>query len=131
MSLTNEERKAIIELKVNKAQEIYSQAIGIAELGYWSAVVNRLYYSCYHVVSALLIQHNYTAHTHSGIIRLFGLHFISQGIVSSENGKLYSKLFEMRQTGDYDDYSQLEENDVQPFIEPTKAFIDTVVALLN
>ncbi len=126
MSLSDEERDAIVLLKIQKANETYRQAEGIAQLGYWNAVANRLYYACYYITSALLIHNRHTAQTHSGVIRLFGLHFVAKNIVSKELSRFYSKLFEMRQTGDYDDLYNLTEEDVKPLIEPAKMFIEYV-----
>jgi uncharacterized protein (UPF0332 family) len=50
------------------------------------------------MTTALLIYNGHAAQTHSGVIRLFGLNFVVNGIVSKEQSKFYSKLFEMRQT---------------------------------
>jgi len=47
MSLSDEERDAIVSLKIQKAKETLVQAEGIAGLGFWNAVVNHLYYACY------------------------------------------------------------------------------------
>lgn len=71
------------------------------------------------------------AQTHSGVIHLFGLHFIRSGVVSKESGKLYSKLFELRQTGDYDDLFNLGETDVLPLIPLANKFIDELLELIN
>jgi len=90
-----------------------------------------IYYACYYITSALLIKNGYNAQTHSGVIRLFGLHFVTTGIVAKEQSKLYSKLFEMRQTGDYDDLYNLTEDDVKPMIEPAKIYILEIERLVT
>jgi uncharacterized protein (UPF0332 family) len=131
MSLTNEERDAIIAFRVQKAKDTLAEAEGIATLNYWNAVANRLYYSCFYMASALLIKHNYMAQTHNGVIHLLGLHFIREGIISKEAGKLYSKLYELRQTGDYDDLFNLTENDVLPLIPDVRGFIGELEELMN
>ena len=100
-------------------------------MGYWSVVANRLYYACFYAVSALLIQNNLYAKSHSGTISLFGLHIVMKNLISKDFAKLYSKLFEMRQTGDYDDIYLLSENDVSPLIQPTKDFVATICKLLE
>lgn len=123
MSLTEEERIAILTFRIAKAKETLKEARGISGLQYWNAVANRLYYSCYYITGALLIANNYTAQTHSGVIHLLGLHFIKTGIVSKESGKLYSRLYELRQSGDYDDLFNLSAEDVNPLIEPAEKYI--------
>lgn len=131
MSLTNEERDAIIAFRIQKAKDTLAEAEGISTLKYWNAVANRLYYSCFYMASALLIRHNYMAQTHNGVIHLLGLHFIREGIISKEAGKLYSKLYELRQTGDYDDLFNLTETDVLPLIPLANKFIDELLQLIN
>jgi uncharacterized protein (UPF0332 family) len=100
-------------------------------LGFWNAVANRLYYACYYMTTALLIYNGHTAQTHSGVIRLFGLNFVITGIVSKEQSKFYSKLFELRQTGDYDDLYNLTEEEVQPLIGAAFKYIEYLENLIK
>lgn len=126
MSLTEEERKAIVTYRLEKATRTFEQAVGNINLGYWEVIANRLYYAAYYAVSALLIANRLSAHTHNGVIQVFGLNFIKNQIIPSEYGKLYSQLFSLRQTGDYDDTYDLSEEDVIPLIEPAKHLIEIV-----
>ena len=83
------------------------------------------------MTSALLLKHGQSAHTHVGIIGLFGLHFIKTGIVSSELGKFYSQLFELRQTGDYDDWKVVTENDIKPLLPTAELFLNSLENLIK
>lgn len=123
MSLSVEERKAVMEFRIEKALRAYEQAKGVVDLKYWETIANRLYYAAYNAVSALLIANGDTAQTHSGVIHLFGQHFIKTDIFPAETGRLYHTLFTMRQTGDYDDTYGLVEEDVLPYVEPTGELI--------
>lgn len=131
MSFTDEERKAVVSYRIIKSKDTLEEAKGIAALGYWNAVANRLYYACYYITGALLIQKNFIAHTHQGIIHLLGMHFISKGLVSKEGGRLYSKLFDLRLTGDYDDMFYLVEEDVKPLIVEAERYIEEINELIN
>ena len=131
MSLTDQEREAVVSFRIQKAKDTFAEAEGIAQLGYWNAVINRLYYSCYYITNALLIKNKYEAQSHRGIIGLLGLHFIKNEIVSKEAGRLYSKLFELRQTGDYDDLFSLSEQDVKPLIPLAKDYISEISKLIT
>ncbi|TAK36560.1 MAG: HEPN domain-containing protein [Saprospiraceae bacterium] len=130
MSLTNDERNALVSFRIQKAKDTLKEAEGIATLGYWNAVANRLYYACYYITSALLVKNNYAAQTHKGVIHLLGMHFIKTGIVPNSAGKLYTKLFELRQTGDYDDMSNLAEDIVKPMIVEAQNYLDVISALI-
>ena len=129
MTLSLEERKALVEMRLQKASRAYGEAKGVLALGYWETIANRLYYAAYNAVSALLIANGDDPHTHSGVIHLLGQKFVTTGRVSSEMGRLYHKLFSLRQTGDYDDSYSLCEADVAPYVETTGELIDTVAAL--
>ncbi len=127
--MTEEERKAIVEFRIEKSKRAYEQAKGVLALKYWETIANRLYYAAYNAVSALLIANGDSAQSHNGVIHLFGLKFIKTGVFSAEFGRLYHNLFSMRQTGDYDDSYGLTEEDVLPFVEPTGQLIEKVAAL--
>lgn len=121
--LTDEERKILVYNKVRRARETWAETIGIIKSGYWYAAANRMYYACYYMASALLLKNGYNAHTHCGIIGLLGLHFVKTGIVSSDMGRFYSQLFELRQTGDYDEWRVIAECDILPLVSTAKTFL--------
>ena len=129
MSITAEERRAIVEFRIEKAFRALEQAQGVIVLKYWETIANRLYYAAYNAISALLIANGNTAQTHSGVIHLFGQQFIKTDVFPTEMGRLYHKLFTMRQTGDYDDTYGITEEDVLPFVEPTKKLIEQTTEL--
>jgi len=59
------------------------------------------------------------------------MHFIQSGIVSNKAGKLYTRLFELRQTGDYDDMYNLAEEDVKPLITPAHDYMNELSAIIR
>ncbi|MBR5984528.1 MAG: HEPN domain-containing protein [Bacteroidales bacterium] len=126
MGLTDSERKAMVEYKLSKANRTFEQAKGNVPLMFWEVIANRLYYSAYYAVSALLLANGISAQTHNGVIQMFSLHFVKTKIVPDEFGKLYSKLFTLRLTGDYNDSYSLTESDVLPLVAPTEEFISVI-----
>lgn len=65
MKLTDEERQILVNLEYEKAVAFLAQAEGNAGIGFWDVVANRLYYSVFHAVSALLINDG-SRHTQRG-----------------------------------------------------------------
>ena len=126
MSLKEENRRDIVLYRIERAFTALEQAKLNVEINCLEVTANRLYYAAYYAVSALLIAHQIPAHTHEGNIQQFGLHFIKDGLVSRDLGKLYSQLFEIRLKGDYSDRFGLTEEDVVPKIQPTESFIKTI-----
>lgn len=80
---------------------------------------------------ALLVKNNIAAQTHGGARQMFGLHFVKTGLISKDLGKFYTDIFDKRQTGDYDDYVDFNEEDVVGFIEPAKRMIFEIEKLLS
>ena len=130
MGLTSEERTFVVQFRMEKAKNTYSEIVLLVENALWQTAANRLYYACYYAVSALLIQNAIEVRTHHGTINQLGLHFIKTGLVSEENGDLYKRLFELRQTGDYSDWMIVKEENITPLIEPANDFIKSIEQLI-
>ena len=131
MTLQQEDKNALVAIRLQRAKETISEAKGNMQLGYWRIAANRLYYACYYAATALLIKNNLTAHTHTGVINQFGLHFVTKGFMSKEQGKFFKQLFNLRQSGDYDDWFVINERDVKPLLEPVERFIEEIENLIN
>ena len=43
---------------------------------------------------------------------MFALYFVKPGIIPVKHGDVYTDMFEMRQSGDYDDFIVFEESKV-------------------
>jgi len=131
MTLSAEDRNAIVKNRIEKSRQTLHEAECNIKMELWPAAANRLYYSAYNIVSALLIKNGYTTQTHAGVIRMLGLHYIKTEIIPLELGRIYTDLFELRQSGDYDDWRIIVEADVMDIYEPAKAFIQKVEQLLK
>ena len=57
---------------------------------------------------------------------MFGLHFVKTGIIEKDLGRFYSDIFDMRQTGDYEDYIDSTEEDVLDLLPPANTLISNV-----
>jgi uncharacterized protein (UPF0332 family) len=62
---------------------------------------------------------------------MFGLHFVKSKRIDPSFGKLYGRVFNLRQSGDYEDWETIEEDDLGPLLEPAKQFIDTIDNMLS
>ena len=89
MKLNDEERRVMVSLEYEKAKSFLEQAEKIAAMDLWDVVANRLYYSIFHAVSALLIKDGHNVSTHKGTLVLFGQHYVKTGIFPADASKLY------------------------------------------
>lgn len=105
-----------IDYRVLKSNEVFEDAKLLATNQRWNSCVNRLYYSSFHLVSALLFKYDIKSETHNGAKTQFNLYFIKTGKLALEYGKLYSSLFLWRQESDYADFVDFDSETVLPLI---------------
>ncbi|MEI8203952.1 MAG: HEPN domain-containing protein [Bacteroidota bacterium] len=124
-------KKDLIKYRIERAKDTFDDALILAEKAKWNSVINRLYYSAYYAVMALLLNNDIKPTTHNGAKSNFSQHFIKTSIISKELGKMYSQLFTWRQKGDYDDLFDFEKEKVEPYFEPVKQLIATIENLIE
>ena len=120
----------LVKYRISRAKETFEEAKLLADNDYWNAVVNRLYYACFYIVNALLLTNRLNFNSHNGVKREFHKSFVKTKIVSIESGKLYSRLFNLRQEGDYIDFKRFEKEDAEHYIEEVSIFIDEIEELV-
>ena len=106
----NYDKNAIIQYRLERANETLQEAQLMADNDHWNATVDRLYYACFYSVHALLISHDHQTHTHSGAKNAFHQHFVKTGQVPLELSRFYDLLFNQRQSGDYGDFKTFDES---------------------
>ena len=130
-TLDNQSRKSLVEYRINRANETVKEAELLAKEGYYNAAANRLYYACFYAAQALLVANNLTTATHAGVKTMLGLHFVSKGMLEKEHGKTFSRLFEIRHSGDYDDFVYCDKEMINEYTPKTKSFINIITELLK
>ena len=124
-------QKDYIAYRISKSDEVFEDAKLLAENKRWNSSVNRLYYSGYYLVSALLYKNQIKAVTHNGVRTEFFQHFVKPGVISKEFGKLYANLFGWRQESDYADFIDFDEAIVTPLITSVAEFNQQIKSLLE
>ena len=123
--------ETLIHYRLERAQESLDEARLLADAGRWNACVNRLYYSCFYTVSALLVRDGLSSSRHTGVRSLLNRHYVRTGKVPRELARIYNDLFERRQEGDYADFVRFQADQVRPWILQTEVFIASIKALLS
>ena len=99
----------LINYRIQRAYESLEEAKILSKAEHWNTVANRLYYSGFYIVNALFSKNGLTASTHSGVKSEFHKLFIKTGIFDKSIGQHYSRLFDLRQEGDYQDFIILKK----------------------
>ena len=124
-------KEDIVRYRLERAEETYQEALLMYREKHWNTCANRLYYACFYAVSALLQQHDFSSGKHSGVKAFFNRYFIKTGGIDKEFGRLYSRLFDARQEGDYIDFVRYAVDDIEPWIEKVRLFIDMVTEVIE
>lgn len=120
-----------INYRISKSSEIFDDALLLANNQRWNSCINRLYYSSYYLVSALLFKNDINAETHNGVKTQLFLNFVKDGILSKEHGKLYSHLFDWRQETDYADFIDFDEETAKPILQEVSFLNETLKDLIK
>ena len=66
--------------------------------------------------------------THNGVVGQLELNYVSKGLLTKDEGCLYSRLLQHRITGDYNDV--FEREDVLPLLELTRKLLAKLESLI-
>lgn len=117
-----------VEEELQDARDALSDAEKMRQAGVTDeALVNRLYYACFHVVNAVLASKDVEVTSHRGLVAMFGKEVVNNGDASAEEGRFLNTMQMYRQTADYE--HKPVQADVDELFERTKAFVAAMEAL--
>ena len=131
MSLDKEKRDTVVSLEIAKAFTTQEEVDLLVEKGYWNAAANRLYYSVFHAVSALLIHDGIRIKSHKGAGVMLNQHYIQTNKISPELGKLYRRLELMREESDYNCFYNTSPEELKKELEPARELIETIAKMVS
>ena len=124
---TAEKKKDLALYRLQQAGESLDEAKYLFD-GHKSprSVINRAYYAMFYSILALLVFEPYSSSKHSGVLSYFNRRFIKNGLFSEDLGRAVNKAFDLRQRGDYREQIVLTHEQVAPFLDWARKFIDSV-----
>jgi uncharacterized protein (UPF0332 family) len=124
--MTSEEKQEYVDYRIKSAFQTFEAARVLADNGFWNSTVNRLYYSAFYAVNALLVLNDIQAKSHSSTKNQFAQHFIKTGIFDKKYGRLLSELFDWRQKGDYMNVFDYGQESVLPLFDQVKEMLELI-----
>lgn len=128
--LDEQSRSALVKYRLDRADETIKEAELLANEAHYNAAVNRLYYACFYATTALLISNGISTSSHAGTKTMLGLNFVSKGLLSNGHGKTFTRLFEIRHSGDYDDFVYCDKEMVDEYLPKAIDYIGAIKVLL-
>jgi len=120
-----------VNYRMQRAKETLAEVQTLIDNKYWNTSINRMYYSTFYAVNALLIKNGIKASSHSGVSRKFGELFVKTSIIEKYLAKHYADLFEKRCKGDYNDFFEFDEETALRLFPLTKEFVLKIEELLR
>ena len=121
----------LIRYRLARATESIAEAKLLLANDFVRTAVNRVYYACFYAVSALLLTGGHSSPKHSGIRALFDQHWISSGRLPKNMGRLYRRLSDARQKGDYTDLVTFDPTEVRFWLEDAGAIVEQIARLVE
>ena len=131
MSLSEKERELIVRKELERAHETFEEIEVMRQAERWNGAANRIYYSIFHAVNALLISDGLQVARHQGSHALFSQHYIKTGRLPKGFGRFYNNLQTLREKSDHNCFYDVDKQDVIEGIEKASIFIKTIEELIN
>ena len=131
MSLDKESRNAMVAYRQEKADVAIDDALFLTDAGRYNIAANRLYYALYYAASALLLSQGIATKSHSGLITQMHKNYIKTGILTVEEGSLFRVMFDLRHEGDYEDFVDVEREDIEEYIPRVKELVEKLKILVE
>lgn len=99
--MMEENKRENIREEIERATEARKAAELLFSNDFIKDAVSKLYYFLLYGIRALLLTKGLEPKSHEGALRLFGLHFVKEGIFISQDSHVFSKLMKFREEADY------------------------------
>ena len=125
------EKTKDIRLKLQKAKVIMEEVDVLVANKLYNTTINRLYYACFHATKALLLTKDLTPKTHNGVGTHLQKEFVQKGLFDKQHAILFVKLMDVRLQNDYGDFLVVDEDDIEQFYEPAKAYVQYITKMVE
>jgi len=125
--LRNENIKSLID----NAKKFLDSSKLLLKANDYDSTVSRIYYAMFFSTEALLLTKNLAAKSHSGLISMFGEHFIKTNVFPKEMGRQLNRAYDKRLIGDYGTSVTIEKEETQKLLEIGKNFVNKIIKYLG
>ena len=128
MTLAPEDKIALSDVRMKKADVFLDDARANLEGGRFSTAINRCYYSALASARAILILEGVTPESHDGATTMLSLRFVKPGVLPAETVRMFKLLLSRRTDADYGDFETASEDDAVDSYEAAKTIRDMIEA---
>jgi uncharacterized protein (UPF0332 family) len=103
------DREALMDMMAKADQKLVSARTSL-EAGHYDDAASRAYYGAFHAMSAVLAERGLSFSSHGQTLGAFNREVVKPGLLPPETFTKVQRLFQDRQTGDYDVSKSLDLN---------------------
>lgn len=126
MTLKDKDRIELIKHRIEKAKKIIDDVQFLIKNNKLDLAVNRIYYSIFHMLSALALKFEFSTSKHQQLIAWFNKEFVKTGTIDKKYGSIVHKAYDKRTKGDYDDFVEFSKEEISELFEEAKDFISVI-----
>jgi len=130
MTLKAEDRKALINYRIEQSDEAIKDAQVSIKNNRLRMAVNRIYYAMYYIVAALALKNRFKNLKHKQLLGWFDETFINENIVDKKYGKMLNEAFKQRSEGDYGIFIRFNMKEVLGLFDEMKEFTRKIKQLI-
>lgn len=125
------DKKYLSNVRFEHAKECLETAKNLIALNDYKTAANRSYYAVFHAMRSVLAFDGIDMKHHSGIISEFRKLYIKTGTFDIKLSSFITKLFNVRNNSDYDDFYIISKDKVLEQINMAEQFLDSIKIFLS
>lgn len=115
-----------IEEYIGTAEEKLEAAKVLLDQGLYNDAISRGYYAMFHAAKGILLIKDLHPKKHSGVISMFGLHFVNKGHIEEIYGKTLTRGAEYRGSADYDITFKATKEMAETVVQDADSFLERI-----
>jgi len=119
----------VVRYWLEKASESLASARDELGAGRYAFAVNRCYYSAFYAASAVLLFRGHRFRKHAGVRAAIHRHLVKPGLLSTEQGRVYDRMFHDRQEGDYLEFIEFTYDELVDMIAGAEELLEAFEGL--
>jgi len=124
------DKRVLIEYRISRAKETIEEARQDIKSNHLYSAENRIYYAIFYIVSALALKNDFSTSKYLHLLGWFNKDIIKANKAPQNLSKIYSRAFEKRQKGDYEDLKTFSIEEVQNDFDNMLIFVELIEKLI-
>ena len=119
----SEDVEQLVGYRSGQARKTLQAGQHLLSGGHCRDAINRAYYAMFYATLGLLAARQLGSSKHTGVLSLFGRHFVATGEFPSDKALYLRQAFDLRQKFDYREFVEPDEHQAEEILGHAERFI--------